>query len=591
MEFLRKLFIYICVTNRLTGMPDILRKDHAGDKRVWFFLLLWAFLNVVQAYFTELHADEAYYWVYSKFPAWGYFDHPPMVAVFIRIGDSLMHNELGLRLMTVVTSLASFYILWLILKKYAISAKWYILVVSSILIFHVYGFTSAPDAALFFFAALFYFYYQRYCEEDKVKFSLAIGLVLVGLLYSKYHGVLMIFFTLLSNPKLFTQRSFWLIATIVTLGYLPHIIWQVNHGYPSVNYHLFDRSSAHYDPIFTLGYLLGQLLVAGPLVGWFWFYRTVKVKSDNLFVRALLFNFYGTLVFFLLNTLKGNVQPQWTLIAYLPLLMLTLISLKKMERIPKWLAPLTIINILLILFARLGLMVSIPVLNKISVLKKYHGNKEWALDLKEKAGDAYIMFYDGFQEPSKYDYYTNSLKGFAYDSKTYRKTQFDIWPIEDSLQHKRVYLALEKQVSGLTTDTVLTPKKMFYGGWIDQVRTYQKVNIELPSYKYDVHPNAAIKIELTIINPYAFPIDFADTGYQHQAFLKACFLEDGQEVLTQIANTDFKKIRINPGEQVIYPMTVFAPQKEGKYDLVFSIQTDPFPGSRNNRFVKLNVKK
>ena len=47
----------------------------------------------------ELQGDEAYYWLYSKYLAWGYYDHPPMVAAFIWIGDHIMHNELGLRLL------------------------------------------------------------------------------------------------------------------------------------------------------------------------------------------------------------------------------------------------------------------------------------------------------------------------------------------------------------------------------------------------------------------------------------------------------------------------------------------------------------
>lgn len=570
-------------------MPEILRKDDTADKYVWYFLLIWTFLNVIQAYFLELHADEAYYWVYSKFLDWGYFDHPPMVAIFIRIGDSLLNNALGLRLMTVITSTISLYVLWLILRKYAIAAKWFIIVVSGILIFHVYGFTSTPDAPLFLFAALFFFFYQRYTETDKMSLAVAIGLVLVGLLYSKYHGVLLVFFTLLSNPKLFARKSLYVIAVIVVMGYLPHIIWQVQHDYPSVNYHLFDRSSEHYESEFTVGYLLGQLLVAGPLVGWFWFYRVIKVKSNDVFVRGLLFNFYGILGFFLFSTLKGNVQPQWTLVAYLPLLLLTLISLKQMERIPRWVLPLSVLNLLLILFVRIGLLFNLPVLNKISVLKKYHGNKEWALNLKEKAGDAYIIFYDGFQEPSKYNYYTNSLKGFTYDSKTYRKTQYDIWPIEDSLQHQRVYIALEHPVPGITTDSIPTPKKMFFGGWIDEVRTYQKVKIEVPSYKLDVKPGEAVRMELTISNPYAFPIDFGDAGYKHHAFLKACFLQDGNEVSVQTAGDDFNKIHLLPGQQIGYPMTIYAPSQKGNYELVFSIQTSPFPGPRNNRFIKFNV--
>src|ERR1700761_9541071 len=132
------------------------QKNTQSEKPLWYFLLCWTILNTIQAYTLELHADEAYYWIYSRFLDWGYFDHPPMVAVFIRIGDSLMHNELGLRLLTILTSTASIYILWLILKKYAVDAVAFVLVISGVFIFHIYGFTTTPDGPLFFFTVLFY---------------------------------------------------------------------------------------------------------------------------------------------------------------------------------------------------------------------------------------------------------------------------------------------------------------------------------------------------------------------------------------------------------------------------------------------------
>src|SRR6201996_3003913 len=106
------------------------QKTPSPDKPIWYFLLCWTIFNVLQAYKLEIHADEAYYWMYSRFLDWGYFDHPPMVALFIRIGDIIMHNELGLRLMTVLASTASLYILWLILKNYGASAKLFAVVIA-----------------------------------------------------------------------------------------------------------------------------------------------------------------------------------------------------------------------------------------------------------------------------------------------------------------------------------------------------------------------------------------------------------------------------------------------------------------------------
>src|SRR5512133_3938742 len=88
-----------------------------------FFLIVWGIINIVQARFTPLNNDEAYYWMYSKYLAWGYFDHPPMIALMIKIGYSFIHNELGLRLITVLSQLGTLYIIWLLTDKEKRSKK------------------------------------------------------------------------------------------------------------------------------------------------------------------------------------------------------------------------------------------------------------------------------------------------------------------------------------------------------------------------------------------------------------------------------------------------------------------------------------
>src|SRR5262245_26213898 len=44
----------------------------------------------------DLYADEAYYWTWSLRPAFGYFDHPPMVAYLAWLG-ALLPGEVGVR--------------------------------------------------------------------------------------------------------------------------------------------------------------------------------------------------------------------------------------------------------------------------------------------------------------------------------------------------------------------------------------------------------------------------------------------------------------------------------------------------------------
>lgn len=560
----------------------------SSNKVVKYFLLVWALVNFLQSYFTQLHPDEAYYWMYSRFLDWGYFDHPPMVALFIRAGDYLFHNELSLRLLTVFSSTFSCWVLWQIVKKYQVEARWFMLIISSISIFHIFGFTTTPDAPLFFFSTLFYFFYQQYLKKDTPVMAVLLSLSLAGALYSKYHAVLLVVFTLIANPKLLSRKSFWMVAGLTLILFLPHVFWQVNHGFPSVKYHLVEREADHYQFQFTYLFLIGQLFMAGPLVGWFWFYRISKFRATDIFTRTLLFNFVGTIVFFLLNTLKVAVQPHWTLIGFLPMVMLVLISLQHQPK-PKWLQPILFLNLFLLLLMRFGLMLKNPVSMKIGVIKSYFGNPEWTNSIQQKAGNAYVIFPDNFQNPSWYSYYTSSLQGFSYDSRFYRRTQFDIWPIEDSLQQKRIYYVTDEPLKEVASDKLNTAKGVFYGHWLNQVRSYQKMLVELGSTQIQTSPGKIVPLQLKIKNPYPKAVDFSNIGQQQIVVLRA-YITQGDSVLSnQMAPPDFNQLKFQPGETLIYPFNLKTPLKKGKYTLLFSIKTPPFSGPRSSSVIQLNI--
>ena len=507
-------------------MPgNTVSKFYQSNKVILYFLLFWTILNAIQAATLELQGDEAYYWLYSKYLAWGYFDHPPMIALFIRLGESLLHREIGLRLLTVLTSSASVYLLWSIVKRYNADAMAFVMVTSGIFIFHIYGFTTTPDAPLFFFTVLFYFFYQQYINDDKWQLALVLGIIVACLLYSKYNAVLVIVFTIAANIQLLRRWSFWFIVIIAVALYTPHILWQVNHEYPSVNYHLFERSARKYDYVNTFSYLPAQLLMAGPLIGWFLFYSAFTVKIKDAFIRCLLVNCLGTLLFFWISSIKGEVQPQWTFILYAPLVMLVIIGFKQAGNIPKWFFPLATVNLLVILAVRVIVIVGFGFARTYGHLKSYYGFTSWAYEVKKKAGDNYVVMSEGFQNPSKYDYYNNDLKCFEYDPWYYRRTQFDIWPMEDSLQHKRVYYLNYVPVKGVTTDSLKVEAGTWYGGWVDDLRTYQKIIFEIKVGQLIAAPGTTISLKLGMKNPYPYEVTFSDNGYLHPVNLQAIVLQ------------------------------------------------------------------
>src|ERR1700676_4102587 len=63
-------------------------------------------LRLAAAAWTPLTFDEAYYWMWSKHLAGGYYDHPPGVALVIRLGTMIAGDtEFGVRLVSVLLAL------------------------------------------------------------------------------------------------------------------------------------------------------------------------------------------------------------------------------------------------------------------------------------------------------------------------------------------------------------------------------------------------------------------------------------------------------------------------------------------------------
>src|SRR5579871_3291440 len=67
-------------------------------------------LRLAAAAWTPITFDEAYYWMWSKHLAGGYYDHPPMVALVIRAGTMIAGDtEFGVRLVSILSALPMSY--------------------------------------------------------------------------------------------------------------------------------------------------------------------------------------------------------------------------------------------------------------------------------------------------------------------------------------------------------------------------------------------------------------------------------------------------------------------------------------------------
>src|SRR5689334_13079546 len=85
------------------------------SKKVFLLIIVFLVLRIVTGSVLELGNDESYYWLYSNHLQWNYFDHPPMIAVWLRIftlNGLLFDYEIFLRLGSVVSCACSTWFLY-----------------------------------------------------------------------------------------------------------------------------------------------------------------------------------------------------------------------------------------------------------------------------------------------------------------------------------------------------------------------------------------------------------------------------------------------------------------------------------------------
>jgi len=237
------------------------------------------------------------------------------------------------------------------------------------------------------------------------------------------------------------------------------------------------------------------------------------------------------------------------------------------------------------------MMFGFSFISRVGQLKSYYGFKDWANQVKSKAGDNYVIMSDGFQDPSKYNYYTNSIMAYSYDSRYYRHTQYDIWPIEEQFQEKRVYFLQDiPQKETVDTITNTSTGNKWYAQWVDDTRTYQKITIETNVHALRLTKGKSEVVGLAITNPYPYPVYFTNKGAKQNVFLEACFFKDDVNKCVLSADSSFNNLILKPGESKVYNFIITDPPLEkGNYELLFSIRTTPFSGGKNSRIIRFEL--
>lgn len=468
------------------------------QKLFYILLILWVIADLFLAAFTPVHADEAYYALFGQHLDWGYYDHPPMVALLTALSSAFFKGNLSIRFATALLHGGTVWLVWKTLPHKSLTSKdvWtFFAIAASLVMFSIYGFVTTPDAPLLFFTALFFYLYRRYLSSPSWPIALSIGVTLAAMLYSKYMAVLVAGFVLLSNIKLLKDKRVWVAILFAALLIVPHILWQVHHDFPSFQYHLMGRNKG-FRLQYLLEYIPNQLFVFNPICLCFAVYFCWKKrKTDNLFERACLFTTAGFLLFFWVMTVKGHAEPHWTVAASVPMIILLWQELRN-EQWHKWLTR-GIVPIACIVLLFCGF---VPILLSQSSSTSPNGH-ELVTAIHKKCGHTPVIFVGSFQEASLYRFYTDD-NAVTLSSFYTRHTQFDLWQFDTLLQGKAVCViddAYKRHIrDGFTT--IHDGKIRFY---YREISSFQGANrIEVTVNRYRVSGDSLL-LDLTMYNPYS----------------------------------------------------------------------------------------
>jgi 4-amino-4-deoxy-L-arabinose transferase-like glycosyltransferase len=406
-----------------------------SKKLTLFLVVLFLFQLIVSGCF-ELAHDEAYYWLFSKNLAWGYFDHPPMVGVTIALFSFLPHTEWAVRIGFILEQIAA---LILLLKLLPTAYQWRAtLLFLAFPLASVSGLFALPDMPLLFMTAVYCWMLKRYLENDKTMNSIGMAVVVSLLLYAKYHGILLIFFTLVAIPRLLLRKSFYLVTILSMLLFLPHVWWQYQHDFSTLRYHFLERPTSSFN-LKRIGEYIGlQIVLAGVLAGPVLWWNVIRQKTRNDFDRAMKVMGVGIILFFLVSTISKKFEANWTILAAIPLVYLAAPAEIWNKR---WARSLLYVSFALVTFLRLVLVFP-PETFGMKRAREFHGWKEWSAIVKKLCGERKLVA-NTYQIASKLSYYLNQeVPALNYHS---RKNQFDYWNFQQSFWDSPVCYLTDKQ--------------------------------------------------------------------------------------------------------------------------------------------------
>lgn len=401
------------------------------------FLSLYSLLALLHAWSLPFSADEAHYALYGSFLDWSYFDHPPMVGWLQSIALFFSSSEFSLRVLPIILSGLSLYVLFNLAKKDFGEKVGYLtlLLFISAPILQILPFGMIPETPLILAGLLNIWILKRIQvnQGQQVKDWILLGLILGAAGLSKYTGVTLALSTFIVlylqfNGRLFTQLGLYIAGMIAAICILPVLYWNMQNDWISFLYQLnHSAGKSEYSLVAALRMQVTQFAAFGPLIYVVGIMAIWKLRASKEAKIWLIFALPILILFSILSA-KGRSLPHWTelgVIFMLPLIAKVIISSVESKLLKRTFIALASISLLLTLVVQV--LITYP---KIAFDDYRHpladlmGWKDVSSRIIAQAEAGDKVFIPNWSHASRVAWYARPMPVKVLDS---RFDQFDLW--------------------------------------------------------------------------------------------------------------------------------------------------------------------
>lgn len=329
------------------------------NKKIWLLIFFSSALRILVAASLELGNDEVYYQTYAQFLQWNYFDHPPMLALLIRLTtfNLYFHNELFIRAGAILCAALG---TWLMYKTGCLlrnqQTGWFaaILYNTSLFASVIAGTFILPDAPQTLFWLISVYLMIRIldkAEQHRPFLFIMLGFSIGLCIMSKVHGIFLWLgfgaYIIFHRRDLLKSPYLWIAAAISLAIISPIYFWNRDNHFITYTYHQGRISfwGNQPDPDHFLQQLLGSFFYSNPV--------NFIIYSVSLYALAkgriqFLPRCYSLLLWLsvpligvlLWTSIFNEILPHWSGPAYFSLMLLAAIFLEqyhKTQRSINWL--------------------------------------------------------------------------------------------------------------------------------------------------------------------------------------------------------------------------------------------------------------